>query len=172
MSTEKPCSLGRRERGGYQKALPPIKGGQKAVRTFAWVHSLCRNCYTNTHVTHMHRPHPKGQHEAEVPCPVPGILRVFTVWKKHSGEDECEEETSPLPQKPQTSLPKAHGSTPGQGKGPLEGSLRRLIYGNSHQRGRSHSDLSCHYMVLRRHCLTALFNHPGSACQWQDNALL
>lgn len=134
-----------------ESPAPPLRRGQEAVRTFLWVQTPCRDWYANTYVTYMHTPCPKGLSEAGIPCPVPGIFRVFAVWKRHSQEDECEEETNPPKQ---THPPTAHGSQPGQGKGltaattPWEdapGLMRRkFVQGNAHQRARSRSGLGWH----------------------------
>lgn len=136
-----------------RKLCPPLRRGQEAVRTFPWVQMPCRDWYTNTHVTCMHTACPKGLSEAGIPCPVPGIFRVFTVWKRHSQEDEHEEETNP-PKQIYALTP--HGSRPGQGKGLMAATTppprqdppglmpRRFIQCNAHQRARSHSGLGWH----------------------------
>ena len=97
----------------------------------------------------MHTACPQGLSEAGLPCPVPGIFRVFAVWKRHSQEDECEEETNPPKQMYPT--PMTHGTWPGQGKGLTAATTswedppglipRSFIQCFALQRARSHSGL-------------------------------
>lgn len=155
-----------------RKPCPALRGGQEAARTFPWVQMPCRDWYANTHVTYMHTACPKGLSEAGIPRPVPGIFRVFTVWKRHSQEDEREEETNPPKQ---TYPPTVPGSRPGQGKGltaattPWEDPSglmpRRLIQGNGHQWASSHSGLGQHCVARYRGAIVPqLFAEPPGSC--------
>lgn len=102
-------------RSEYKKSLSPRRG-QEAVRSFPHVQTTCRDWYANMHVSCKHTACPEGLSKGGIPSPVPGVFRVFAVWKKHSQEDEHEE--APNPPK-WICPPTAHGSPLGQGKGTL-----------------------------------------------------